>query len=149
MIEIVPMTLDHAYVLAKNLREGDRLECEALGMTPRVTLRKSYYTSLFKRTTIINGKVGACFGFSGAVLGYTAAPWLLTSPEVEKVYLQLALAYRKQVKNMLKMYPKLENFCLADYTKSLAVLRLIGFTVDAPKPYGPKGVNFCKFTLEA
>lgn len=149
MIEIRNMKISDAYVLAKDLRESDRLECEALGMTPKEVLRKSFYDSIFRKTTLVDGNVVACFGGTGSALGHVMHPWLLTSPKAEKVYLTLASAYRKQVKAMLLAYPVLENHCDNRYSKSLNLLRLVGFKVEAPEPYGPLKMPFCRFHMEA
>lgn len=148
-IEIVDMTLQHAYELARNLREDDRLECEALGLNPKESLKQNFLYSIMKKSILIDGKVAVAFGLWGTVLADMAHPWMLTSPDVEKVYLQLACAYRRQVKEMLTMFPRLENFCDSRYTKSLKLLRLVGFNVDAPEPHGKRGELFCKFWAEA
>lgn len=149
MIEIIPMTIQHAYELAKNLREDDRLECEALGHTPRESLRKSYYESFLRKTLIIDDKPAACFGLSGSSLGYVAHPWLLTSPLVEGCYVKLALLYRDHVREMLTMFPRLENFCDSRYDKSLNLLKLIGFRIEEPMPFGKLKKPFCRFWIEA
>lgn len=149
MIEIRDMVISDVYELAKSLREGDRLECEALGMTPKVALRKSYNNALVKKTILVNGRIAACFGGSGSTLGHIFHPWLLTSHVVEGAYLALASAYRKQVKEMLKAYPVLENHCDSRYTKSLNLLRLVGFTIHEPRPYGPLKMPFCRFHMRA
>lgn len=147
-IEVVEMQLSHAYKLARNLREDDRLECEALGKTPQEMLKECYRYSIFKKATLVDGEVVCCHGLFGTMLGYTAHPWLLTAPGVEKVYLYLACAYRREVKKMLEMFPRLENFCDSRYTKSLKLLRLVGFHVDEPEPCGKHGALFCRFWIE-
>jgi len=82
------------------------------------------------------------------ILADTGQPWLLTSPEVERFYLPLASLYRQQVKEMLKMFSRLENMCDSRYTKSLKLLKLVGFTIDEPEPYGKYGNPFCKFWIK-
>jgi hypothetical protein len=149
MIEITEMTLAHAYALSRDLREADRLEVEGLGLIPRHSMRKSYYESILKKTVLVDGNVAACFGGSGSILGHILHPWLMTSPRVEKCYFTLAHLYREQVKSMLASYPRLENFCDARYTKSLRLLKIVGFTVEKPEPFGKLGMPFCKFWRNA
>lgn len=148
MIEVVPMTVDHIYELARNLREGDRMECAALGYSPQEIIRKSFYAAMIRRTVLIDGKVGASWGLSGTLLGEVGCVWLLTTPEVEKHYFKMVYLYANQVREMLAMYPRLENYCLASYTKSLRLLKIVGFTVEDPIPYGRNGELFCRFSIE-
>lgn len=145
MIEFVDMKLSHAYDLAPRLRAEDVEEVEALGFTPRQSLRKNFYESCVRKTIMVDGEVAACFGLRGTIVGETGHIWLLTSHLVEGVYLALASAYRKQMREFLEIYPRLENYCLASYTKSLGLMKLSGFTVHDPQPFGPRGVLFCRF----
>lgn len=146
-IEVVNMQIHHVYELANNLRPGDIAECEALGFTPKWTIRKAYNDSVMKKVTLLNGKVAAGWGITGVVLGQIGHPWLLTSIEVDKAPFHLACVYRKEVKKMLEFYPKLENWCDSRYSKSLKLLKLVGFHVEDPKPYGPNNMLFCRFTM--
>lgn len=148
MIEIADMQIAHVYELAKTLREGDRLECEAIDIDPKAMLRKAYYTSVMKKVTLIDGKVAGAWGIESTVLGYRGLVWLMTSTLVEQAPLQLALAYRRSVSSMLKIFPRLENHCDSRYTRSLKMLQLCGFTVEDPTPYGPKNALFCRFHKE-
>lgn len=149
MIEVVPMAVDHIYELARNLREGDRMECAALGYSPQEIIRKSFYTAMIRKTVLIDGKIGASWGLSGTLLGAIGHPWLLTTREVEKHYFKMVSLYADQVQEMLAVYPKLENVCLASYTKSLRLLKIVGFTVEDPHIRGINGEPFCKFWMEA
>lgn len=147
MIEITDMTLAHAYALAHNLRDDDRVECESLGLSAKMMLRKCWHYSTMKKTILVDGVPAVGFGLTAPLLSSVAHPWMLTTPHVENCYLFLACEYRRQVQKMLELFPVLENHCLASYTKSLNLLKLVDFQVDEPKPYGPFDTLFCKFSI--
>lgn len=146
-IEIQDMQIQHVYELVRTLRPEDRAECEALGFTPKEAVRRSYMGSVIRKVTLLDDKVAAGWGLWGTVLGQTGNPWLLTSTEVDRAPLHLASTYRREVKKMLTIYPMLENWCDSRYTKSLKLLKLVGFKVEAPAPFGPKGALFCRFHM--
>lgn len=147
--EVQPMRLCHIRDLVLNLRAGDRLECEALGLTPIKAICQAYNEAVTKSIVLLNGKVAAAWGLSGTILGQVGHPWLLTSTEVNKAPIGMAGVYRREVRKMLELYPMLENWCDSRYTKSLRLLELAGFKVEAPEPYGPNNFLFCRFWLEA
>lgn len=146
-IEIVPMEIRHIPELIDNIREGDRDECTALGLTPKQTLIAAYKESLVKKATLLDGKVAALWGVSGTYLAPESYIWLLTSKEVDKAPLHLAAAYRREVRKLLEVFPFLTNYCDFAYKKSLRMLELCGFTVDEPEPYGIEGALFCRFHI--
>lgn len=148
-IEIVPMQIHHISELVNNIREGDIEECKALNLTPMKMLIEAYKKSLVKKATLLNGRVAALWGVSGSYLAPAGYVWLLTSKEVDKAPVHLAAAYRREVRKLLEIFPRLENYCDFAYKRSLRMLELCGFTVGEPEPFGPNGALFCKFFLEA
>ena len=112
-------------------------------------LRHNYYTALWNKTALIDGKVAAVWGLGGSALGYTGMPWLLTAPLVESYALSCVRLYRQEVGLMLQSFPRLENYVLASYEKSVRLLALSGFRLDEPKPAGPHNVPYRRFWMEA
>lgn len=148
MIEIVPSNISHAYELSRTLRDQDRQEITCFGRDPKSSIRYAYKTALVNKTALVDGKVAAMWGVGGTILGYTGIPWLLTSNLVEKYPLFFTSLYRKEVKEMLGRFSRLENFVLASYDKSVRLLSISGFNLDEPTPVGPNGVPYRRFWIE-
>lgn len=132
-ITIVPTVPAHLRELATNLRPEDYSEIIALG-SPERTLWKSYKGSILRKTALIDGKVAACWGVGGAILGSVGQPWLLTSPEVKKVSpLKFVRIYQIEVLDMLRVFPKLANYCASEYTSAIRLLDIVGFKLGEPE----------------
>ena len=75
------------------------------------------------------------------MLAETGRPWLILSPEIKESPLRIAFVYRKELNNMLKLFPVLEEWCPIDNESSLRMLSLMGFRIDKNKiPVG--GVEY-------
>ena len=129
------------------MREGDKRECEAVGLTPQRAVWRSYKASIFCVTSFIDGQLATVGGMGGDFLSDIGNPWLFTTPAVEKVPKAYIEGTRAMVGRMLTMKPRLENYVHADYRQACGFLRLVGFTLGDPEPYGPKGAMFRKFWL--
>lgn len=147
VVAIVPATAGHIRELQKTIRDADRREIEIYGFSCAKGLWRSYKVGLGNRTALIDGKVGAIWGCGGSYLGSTGQPWLLTSPEVEKVSpLYFARVYQKEVFKMLTLFPVLVNYVAADYEKAIRLLQIIGFQLGEPERLGSGGL-YRKFTI--
>jgi len=130
-ILIVPTIPAHLRELAANLRKEDEKEILAFGRKVHHVLWRSYKSSLMRRTAFIDGKLAACWGCAGELLGSQGIPWLLTTPEVKKISpLKFARIYQQEVTEMLGMFPKLVNYVDPDYTASIRMLDIMGFKVS-------------------
>jgi hypothetical protein len=137
-LQILPATLDHCRLLAGSLRAEDLRECLAAGSRPFKALWRSWRGSpAYRKTAFVDGKIAAMWGCGGAWLSEEGLPWLLTSPAVETIPLKFLHECRSGVEEMLALYPVLRNYVHADYDRSIRFLRLVGFDVGAPEPYGP------------
>lgn len=148
MIEIIPTTISHVYELSRNLRDDDRSEITCFGKDPRKSIRHNYHASLWNKTGLIDGRVAAIWGLGGGRLGHIGMPWLLTTNIVEYYPLPFVIIYRREVKKMLEWFPRLENYVLSSYEKSVRLLGLAGFQLDDPMPVGPHNVLYRKFWKE-
>lgn len=146
-IVIVDTKPEHVRELRETIREADRREIESYGFTCAKGLWRSYKNSLVNKTALIEGEVAAVWGCGGTFIGETGQPWLLTSHAIKKISpLKFARAYKREVNEMINMFPKLENYCAAEYHEALRLLDIAGFTIGEPEQMG-KGM-FRKFTLE-
>lgn len=142
-IAIVNTCPYHLRELAEAMSADSKEVASGLGYTPLKALWYSYRNSLYCKTGLIEEKVAAIWGLSGAMLAETGRPWLILSPEVKKHPLRIAFIYRKELNNMLKLFSILEEFVPEDNEDSIRMLELMGFKVSKNKiPIG--GVVFRK-----
>lgn len=147
-ISIVPCTMGHVGDLADTLRIGDLEEIAAQCLPPRTIIRRSLKGSIWCRTYLYDGQVAAMMGLGGSAIGDLGLPWLLTSASVERTLPRVfVIEAKKAVEIMLSMKPRLENHVLASYGKACRLLEILGFKLDEPVPYGPRGVMFRRFHI--
>jgi hypothetical protein len=138
----------HVDHLCDTLRPLDREEMAAQGKGPRAILRASVMGSLWCRTYLYDGEVAAMMGLGGVAMDDLGRPWLLTSPVIEAIAVwPVIFEARKAVALMLSMKRRLENYVLAKYEAAVRLLRILGFSLDEPLPFGPRGVLFRRFYL--
>ena len=129
-IEIVPTVPAHLRELAGHMQDSTIEMAKKLGLTPRKALWRSFKQSLFCKTAIINGKVGAIWGVAGALFSEVGQPWLVMSPDVEEYPMRVAFAYRREMREMQKMFPVLEDYVDETNHKAIRLLELMGFKLD-------------------
>lgn len=144
MIEICPTTNKHLLELRDNLREDDRKEIACFGISNHDALWASWQNSIVCKTAIVEGQVAGIWGIAGCLWEGIGRPWILTAPICEKYPIPFALLYRQEMKEMLKIFPILENYVDAAYHKSLKLLEIMGFTLYNAERYGPNGGMFRK-----
>lgn len=148
-ITIIPTTPEHLRELALVLRPEDRLEIVSFGISPEKALWRSYKGSLIRKTAFIDGKIAAAWGLCGSFMGVMGQPWLLTSEEVRKISpLKFARIYQKEVIEMQKMFPILENYVDASYNAAVRLLGIVGFELGEPEPIGVHKALYRKFRKE-
>lgn len=134
--------------LCKTMRAKDRLEAESLGLNPDKTLFYSYRYSILRKTAFVDNKIAAMWGVHGTPLSFLGHPYLVTGQAVEEISIPSFLRiYRDEVKVMSSIFPILENYVDASYEGAVRMLKLAGFTIDNPEPFGPSGQEFSKFSL--
>lgn len=147
-IEVVPAT--PAHVKAIELRDGDRREIEALGLSPRDGLARSLARSVWADAYLAGGEVAALAGLAvQPLVGGVAMPWLLTGRPVDrhrKAFLRLTRARTRQ---MLAEHGLLVAEVHAEYGEAVRWLAWLGFTLAPPRPLGPLGAPFQQATMRA
>jgi hypothetical protein len=146
--ELRPAEISDVHVLARTLRDGDRLEMTSLGLSPVMALRRAFRGAIIRRTAIIDGEIAAMWGMEGAMLGPVGYPWMLTAPPVERVPIAFLREARKGVCEMLRLKNRLEGHVAADYTCACRFLEVVGFRLGEPEPKGPHGIKFRSFVME-
>lgn len=129
--------------LYETMREKDKIESIKLGFNPKVALTYSYRNALYRQTALIDGQVSAMWGVVGSALSHTGNPYLVTSTHVTEISTYKFVGiYKKEVQEMLKLFPVLENYVDGSYIESVRLLKLIGFTIGEPDNRG-----FYKFSI--
>lgn len=146
-VRIVPSRVEDVYALASKLRDADRLEITGLDLDPRAVIRASFRNAIMRRTAFVDGEIAAMWGLGGVMLSDEGAPWLMTTPAVERVPVAFVRVARGQVAEMLGRRARLANVVQASYGGACRLLELLGFTLEPPEPLGPHGVLFRKFWM--
>lgn len=150
IINIAPTTADYVRELGKTMREADQDEIKAAGYIPHRILWQSYRLSVYTRTALVDGVVAAIWGVCGNIFERVGTPWLLTAPACELVSpLVFARIYKGEAEQMLEIFPHLVNIVDARYTRAIRLLKMTGFHLDDPQPYGKEGALFRRFSMEA
>lgn len=76
-------------------------------------------------------------------------PWCLSTTLIEQYQFQFARGCRPYWRSARRNYQVLVNYVDDRYVVSQRWLRWMGFTLDAPEPYGPLGLPFRRFWWRA
>lgn len=134
-----------------NLREPDRLECEALfgpGNDEKV-LRSSVAASTACWALEFDGDTGALFGVAaiGSMMSTQGAPWLIGTALIDKYPSAFIKLNRPYIRRMLDLFPTLLNVVDVRNTKSVAYLKRMGFDFGEPVNIGVMNMPFYPFGM--
>lgn len=135
----------HVLDVADNLRPQDQLEVKlSHGVSPHEAVRTSWANSRICRGIALDD--GTPVGLCG-VVGHRI--WMLGTPQLtatRKGRWQLCVEGRKWVDSCLdEVGGPLFNQVYSKNTESIRWLKVLGFTVDKPRPFGPSSALFCDF----
>lgn len=129
---------------AINLREGDRQECEAMGLLPFQVIAECVNRSVESFVVTIDGEVAATWGYSvNSVIGNICYPWLFTTPVVEKHKMIFARGSLSIVNFLLARFPEVRVLVDCRYADSIGWLEWLGFDCwPTAVRVGPKAMPF-------
>lgn len=140
---IVPHLIDAA-VFSTRLREADHAEITALGLEPEPALDYCIRNAVWARAAFVNALPAALWGVGAETLaGQTGVVWAMTTPLIEQHKRRFMAESRCFVDFALTIFPHLESWTDARYTRALRWLRWLGFTIGEPTPVAPHGNLFC------
>lgn len=149
-VEITDSVEAHAKHIGARLRLHDRLEMEALGKDPAQSVIDSYHYPGRCWTVIIDGEPAIMFGVSSpSVMSDLGIPWLLGTDAVERVSRRFIRDSQLWVEELMEGKAILKNIVDARNLRSIAWLKLLGFTIEEPKPLGVNGELFHPFYKRA
>jgi hypothetical protein len=146
-IIVRPSVVGDVYELAAALRPADRAEVEAVGIDPRVGIRRSFRHAVLRKSYIVDGELAAMSGLCGPMLGDIGQPYLMTTAAVERVPVTFFKLAAAGVDEMLAHKMRLEGHVAASYVRACRFLAAIGFSLGKPEPFGSQKALFRKFVM--
>ena len=145
-ITVIPSNIEHVKELEYDIREADKKEAEALGMSANKALFYSYKHALIRRTVLVDGRVAAMFGVCGSPLGVVGQIYLITGNVCDTVNpIRFAKVYMKELKALKSLFPVLENYVHSDHLGAVGMLKLAGFELS--EPIDINGAKFQRFSM--
>ena len=147
-VQIVPAAFRQVNRLARDMRAVDRMECLAMGRTPKQALRHGIMASQWAQTALVDGEPCAMFGIvvTSALTG-EGVPWFLGTDAVFHHGRDLIAKGPAILRRMGDSCQRLSNVVSADNSRAIRLLMRWGFTVD-PEHIRVGGSAFRRFELE-
>jgi hypothetical protein len=132
MIEIVPARPNHTGTIASRMREIDRLECWAVGHSPKDALRLGILASTVVWTAKVDGRPEAMFGATPlSFIEGRGRPWLLMTDDAMKHRSALLRLGRVYTEAIHRHYPILQNWVHAENEVAIRWLALLGYAIGS------------------
>lgn len=131
--EIVDARPVHLSMVARRLREADRLEILAAGVEPRHVMFILWRNSTHRTAAFVDGEIAMVGGCAGTLASPTGEPWLFTTAAIERVPMAFAKESRRWLSEVLRTKSCLRTACHASYEKSARFWTMLGFKVGAPE----------------
>lgn len=144
-IELIEARLEHVIALLPRLREDDRNEIQAAGISCKKALWRSWRGSHLRTTAIVDGELAAMWGCGGMLLAAEGRPWLLTAGPCERVPLAFVKIGRAEAQRMLELHERLRGLVHAEYYRAVRTLSLMGFRLGPAVKLN--GADFLEFNM--
>lgn len=147
-VEIVPARHKHIGRIARYIRDIDRRECEAMGRTPKRSMRVGLATSTQALTALVDGQPEAMFGVvTESALTREGTPWFLGTEKVYDHGRALLLMGPHILSEFGDSMSCLSNLVSSENTKAIRLLRRWGFKIEQ-ETVEVRGVPFHRFAME-
>jgi hypothetical protein len=144
----MPARLTHVGPIASNMRAMDRMECEALGRSPKDALRNGLRCSQDAWTATVDGRPGAMMGVvSDGLLSGSARVWFLGTDEVYRHGRDLLTYGPLFVERWLLAFRELHNIVAKDNVQAIRLLGRWGFELAVGDDVEHGGVAFTSFRI--
>lgn len=144
-IELVDARAEHVRALLPRLRDDDRAEIQAAGISCKKALWRSWRGSHLRTTAFVDGEIAAMWGCGAMLLAAEGRPWLLTAPACERVPLAFVKIGREQAQRMLALHETLRGLVYAEYYRAVRTLSLMGFRLGPAVKLN--GADFLEFSM--
>lgn len=144
-IDIVHAERRHINHIALRMREMDRLECFAMGSTPKRSLRRGYEYSSKPMTILDDGQpIGMLGVVPRSLIDGSGFAWLLGTERLYDYPREWALLGPRVLAGFMDEYRIIENVVSTRNGRAIRFLKHLGFTIETvPLVYG--GVEFVGF----
>lgn len=146
-VEVVPARITHVGPIASRIRAIDRLECEAMGHSPKHALRQGFLLSDRCWTALVDGRPEAMFGaITWSALDRRSTVWFLGTDEVYRHGRELLAWGPGLIARAVDSSRWAGNLVSSANGKAIRLLRAWGFTVE-PEEQMVGGVPFRQFWM--
>ncbi len=130
-VAIVPASPAHIGAIANRMRVADRIECAAMGHTPKHALRLGVRGSSLCFTAMVDGVAQAMFGLVvTSALSGQGTPWMLGSDAIYDHPRAMLRLGRRFIAAVADSTPHLSNLVAADNPRAIRYLQALGFIVE-------------------
>jgi len=148
MIQVVRATPGHVFSMRGHVRQADVDELWAgYEVTPEDAMLLGLRISDRPRAALVGEEVLCVFGVVPGQ-GGPSVPWMVASDKILKHRRAFLAHSRRTVKALAEFYGPMENWVDVRNRTAMAWLRWVGFHLEAPRPYGKHGLDFCHFTMK-
>lgn len=144
--EIIEALPEHIAAIASSVRPEDARELASLFLTPERALRISLRSALAAWTGTVDGVPVCMFGVCPGEM-MEGRPWMIGTVDLEKYAVIFLRRCRLQVERMLEIRPVLVNYVASENARAIEWLEWLGFTIETPIPWGPRGALFHRFSM--
>ncbi|KQN09821.1 hypothetical protein ASE85_02485 [Sphingobium sp. Leaf26] len=146
-VEVVPARVTHIGPVASRIRDIDRIECEAMGHSPKKALRDGFLLSDRCWTALVDGRPEAMFGsVTVSALDRLATVWFLGTDEVYRHGRELLAWGPGLIAKAVDSSWRAGNLVSSANGKAIRLLRAWGFTVE-PEEQMVNGIPFRQFWM--
>jgi len=133
-------------VIAKNMRESDKAELQALGISQCPLPLMAGFNNSSVCLTIDAPSLGpvAIFGVIGKI-DEPACVWLLGTDGIAKIQKAFFKISKEFVRAFLLLHPVLENYIDARSKATIKWLKMLGAEIEDAAPYGVNKIPFSRF----
>lgn len=128
-LRVVPSEVEHLFMMADRIHEGNEAEAEALAGVPALELlNRSIETSKESWTVVVNETPVAIYGI-GTVSKLTgcATPWLVCTEDIRTAGITFLRHFRRAVEGYKEKYKRLKCLIYHENTEVMRMMEWIGF----------------------
>jgi len=115
-------------------------------LDPLPAIQTSVAHAVAAFTGVVDGEIACIFGVTRrSRLSAVGVPWLLGTDALDAAPATFMRHSRVYFERMQQAFPLMENYVLAENTKTVKWLRWLGFEMEPPAPYGAFGEPFIRF----
>lgn len=146
-IELVAARLTHCGPISSRMREADRVECAALGRTPKEAVRLGLVSSIDPVAVLADGQPAAVFGVMPvSMISGEGVVWLLGTERFYDCRRAMLRIGPQIIAGMMRDFRSVSNIVSTDNVRAIRFLRWLGFSVSS-EVETHRGVAFHPFSL--